>query len=66
MLGAAVGCCELVAEVAPWSQSRGRDLMYPYSLQPLPLQMMVWAAPTLQREWVHSRPPNIERAPVTP
>lgn len=29
MLGAAVGCCELVAEVAPWSQSRGRDPMVP-------------------------------------
>lgn len=24
MPGTAVGCCELVAEVAPWAQSRGQ------------------------------------------
>lgn len=47
MLGTSVGCCELAGagEVAPLSRSRGQRC--PYRPQPLPIQVMVGAAPTL-------------------
>lgn len=52
--------------MAPRHRAGDRGPMYFYSPQPLPLQVMVGAASTLRREWDHSRPPNIDKAPVTP
>lgn len=71
MLGTAVGCCELggqemAAEVVPLSQSRRQRPCVCLQSSTLPLQVMVGAAPTLQREWDHSRSPVIDKAPVTP
>lgn len=72
MLATAVGCCELGragdSRGGTPSQSRGQRpyVLLQSVLNLLPLQVMVGAASTLRREWDHSRPPNIDKAPVTP
>lgn len=72
MLGTAVGCCELggqeiAAEVVPLSQSRKQRSYVCLQSSTLAFEGDGGgAAPTLQREWDHSKSPNIDKVPVTP